>query len=135
MMAFNIATGHGEVLKLDRNELAVVVSSVPKLEELGVEFVFTDRHAYLRTASFYNSIEDLPKVDFELISQRDFKRDTDDPDKTDRYQAEALVYKHLPVAGILGIGLPSEGSMERIVAINQGLEQPIRLLVKPDWFF
>lgn len=135
IMAFNISTGHGEAAKLDRNELALIVSSIPRLEELGVKYIFTDRHAYLRTASFYNSIEDLPKVDFELIAQRDFKRDTDDPDKTDRYQAEALVYKHLPLAGILGVGLPSKESMERIVAIDQGLEHPIRLVVKPDWFF
>jgi len=74
-----------------------------KLERDGVRFLFTDRHAYLGYASYYNNLDDLSRIDWTILQQHDFKRDAENPEKTDRYQAEALVHRHLPIASLLGI--------------------------------
>ena len=37
-----------------------------------------------------------------------FKRDGNDLDKVERYQAEALVHRHLPMDAVLGIGCYSD---------------------------
>jgi len=37
------------------------------------------------------------------LQRRDFRRDPDDPEKVERYQAEALVHRCLPLETLLGI--------------------------------
>jgi len=49
-MLFNIKTGHNGMKQTPMPEIALLVSSLHKLADQGISFVFTDRHAYLRTA-------------------------------------------------------------------------------------
>jgi len=101
-MMLNIKTGYAGVAKVPNEEIVIFVSSLRKLAELGHAFVFTDRHAYLWSADFYSDLDDLQHIDWALLRNRDFKRDPDDPEKVERYQAEALVHQHLPVAAMIG---------------------------------
>lgn len=101
-MMYNIHTGRG--VKQRRNdEIIILVSSLPQLAQDHVPFVFSDRHAYTQFAEFYDQAEDLNRIDWPLIQQRNFQRNPDDPEQIERYQAEALVYKHLPVESLLGM--------------------------------
>ena len=43
----------------------------------------------------------LDRIDWAILRSRDFKRDPEDPGKFERYQAEALIYKYLPIDGVL----------------------------------
>lgn len=103
IMLFNIKTGYGGVPNLPNDDNVTLVSSLRKVAELGLKFVFTDRHAYVQTASFFNSLDDLQRVDWPLLQARDFRNDPEDPGKKERYQAEALIHRHLPVTALLGI--------------------------------
>jgi hypothetical protein len=85
------------------SEIAILVSSLPELQKHGIPFVFTDRHAAFATAEFHDTLGRLDRIDWQGLHARDFKRDPDDPGKFERYQAEALVYRHVPIAAILGI--------------------------------
>ena len=89
-MMLNIKTGRGGVTKRSNEEIVILVSSIHKLESLKTSYAFSDRHAYLQAAQFYNSSEHLGKIDWELLQRRDFKRDPNDPEKFERYEAEAL---------------------------------------------
>jgi hypothetical protein len=102
-MMYNIKTGHGGIAKVPNEEITIVVSSLHRLADLGKAFVFSDRHAYLRTAQFYNELSQLDAVDWGILQQRDFKRDPDAPEKIERYQAEALVHEHVPLDALLGL--------------------------------
>lgn len=62
-------------------------------------FLFTDSHAYYQWANYYSDLAELAKIDWLLLQRRDLKRDPEDPAKFERYQAEALVHRHLPVGG------------------------------------
>lgn len=101
-MLYNIKTGRN-VPAVPMREIAIIVSSMHHLVEQRIDFVFTNRHAYLRTAQFFSDIEDLDAIDWDILSRSDFARDDNDLDKTDRYQAEALIYRHLPMAAVSGI--------------------------------
>ena len=103
MMSYNIKTGYRGVRQRSNEEIVILVSSLRKLERDGVRFLFTDRHAYLGDACYYNNLDDLSRIDWTILQQHDFKRDAKNPEKTDRYQAEALVHRHLPIASLLGI--------------------------------
>ncbi|WP_168170998.1 DarT ssDNA thymidine ADP-ribosyltransferase family protein [Rhodanobacter sp. B05] len=58
-MLNNIRTGWGGVARRDRSEITFLVSSLPRLNELGIDFVFSDRHAYLAAARFSNVLVEL----------------------------------------------------------------------------
>ncbi|MEM9400740.1 MAG: DUF4433 domain-containing protein, partial [Verrucomicrobiota bacterium] len=107
MMMYNIHTGFAGITKRKNSEIILFVSSIHKLEELDVNYVFTDQHAYIAGTQFFGTSNDLHAVDWKILQARDFKRSEEDPGKCDRYQAEALVYKHAPLDALLGIGCSS----------------------------
>src|SRR6266542_3693064 len=99
-MLLNIKTGHLGITMVPMSEIVVLVSSLHRLREQGVEFVFTDRHAYLQAATFSGELADLDQIDWKHLQTRDFRRGGDDPDRIERYQAEALIHQHLPVTAL-----------------------------------
>lgn len=102
IMMYNIHTGYN-VQPVPNEKIVILVSSLYRVAELGIPFVFTDQHAYPVMANYFTDLKDLHRVDWGLLSRRDFKHDPDDPGKKERYQAEALVWKHLPFEALLGI--------------------------------
>ncbi|CAM3506620.1 DUF4433 domain-containing protein [Halomonas lysinitropha] len=135
MMLYNIVTGHG-VPRQNRGDIIVLVTSLPHLRQLGLPFLFSDRHAYLANAEFSNRLEDLAEfVPWRLLQSKDFKRDLENPDKTDRYQAEALIHRHLPVSALLGIGTYTD-EMRSAVEVQVAAHQlPLKVVTRPNWFF
>lgn len=134
-MLLNIKTGYSGITQRANDEIVILVSSLHRLRELGLPFVFTNRHAFLQTAEFFSDIADLAHVDWPLLHSRNFKRDPEDPDKFARYEAEALVHRHLPLNGLLGAACYN---MEVKHSIEQMLEQrglALNVRVLPGWYF
>ncbi|HEY5329656.1 MAG TPA: DUF4433 domain-containing protein [Acidobacteriaceae bacterium] len=102
IMMYNIHTGYN-VTRVPNEEILILVSSLNRISELHIPFVFTDQHAYLKTANCYRLREDLANIDWNLLNSRNFQHDPDNPSKKDRYQAEALIWKYVPLEALLGI--------------------------------
>jgi hypothetical protein len=136
-MLLNIKTGHNGMKQTPMPEIVILVSSLHTLVEQSVRFVFTDRHAYLRTAddAFSSDLTDLGRVDWKILQARDFKRDPNDPGKFERYQAEALVYRHAPVVALAGIAChgPTQETHLRQLVQNAGLT--FAVVARPSWYF
>jgi hypothetical protein len=135
-MLFNIRTGWGGIRKRERSEIVFLVSSLPKLQERGVRFVFSDRHAYLQAARFGTTLAELPEfVPWGLLQARDFKKDPENPFKSESYQAEALVHQHVPVEALLGIVCHDELAVAPLRGTVAGLQPHLTLHVRPSWYF
>lgn len=134
-MMYNIKTGYGEIVQRANEDIVIFVSSLRHLDGQNVEFVFSDRHAYLQTAEFYTDTEDLGKLDWTIIQNRDFSRDPNDPGKVERYQAEALAFNHVPVAALSGLICYNDDAEAelQVPILNRGLG--LDLHVKPSWYF
>ena len=102
-MMKNILSGRNGVRRRGNEEILILVSSIWRIQELELPFLFTDAHAYYRMTRFYSDPANLDKIDWNILQHRDFKRDNEDLAKFERYQAEALVYKYLPIQGLKGI--------------------------------
>ncbi len=135
-MLYNIKTGYGGVIKRTNREIVILVSSLPRLVELRLPFVFTNSHAYMSESDFFSRLDDLRRhIDWPLLQSRDFKRDPDDPGKLGRYHAEALVHQHLPIQALIGIACydsATVGAVSEAVAAR-GLTLPVKAL--PSWYF
>ena len=102
IMMYNIHTGYG-VSQVPNEEILIIVSSLVRVSTLNIPFVFTDQHAYPAMANYYTNLANLDQIDWGLLNRKDFRHDPDDPAKKERYQAEALIWKHVPLNALLGI--------------------------------
>jgi len=134
VMMKNINSGRG-VKQRPNAEIVILVSSVHHLKARGLPVIFTDSHAYYGWAEYYSDVADLAKIDWPLLQCRDFKRDPDDPAKFERYQAEALVHRQVPVEGLLGIVCYTDQlrvQLEQKIA-DRGLALPV--YARKEWYF
>lgn len=135
MMMLNVKTGYGGITKRDNKDIIIFVSSIHKLREHGLPFIFTNQHAYPIDTGYYSDIADLKNIDWPLLQNRDFKTDDDDPGKQLRYQAEALVHDHVPLKALLGIVCYNDEAKQRIEALLQAHGQNISVKALPNWYF
>ncbi|MDH2432039.1 DUF4433 domain-containing protein [Pokkaliibacter sp. MBI-7] len=98
-MLLNITSGRG-VPQRTSDQIVLLVSSLHRVRELGLNYLFTDMHAYYQWASFYHDLADLQRIDWPILQARNFSRDVNDPAKFERYQAEALIHRHCPVEAV-----------------------------------
>ncbi len=134
IMMLNIHTGYN-VKQVPNEEIVILVSSLHRIAELGIRFVFTDQHAYPVAASYFTDLDDLHRIDWGLLNRRDFKHDPDDPGKKERYQAEALIWKHVPAGGLLGICSYTETVDAGIRTELAKCKIQMQTIVQRGWYF
>ena len=134
VMLLNIKTGYRGIQQRHNDEIAILVCSLPKLDH-GIKFVFTDRHARLATAEFFGDVADLDRIDWKILQHRDFSRDNNDLGKMERYQAETLVHRHLPIDLLLAIACYNSMERNRVDALVQGAGLSLNVISRPGWYF
>ena len=134
IMMYNIHTGYN-VRQVPNEEILIVVSSLARIAELQIPFVFTDQHAYPAMANYYTDVGDLSKIDWTLLNRKDFQHDPDDPGKKERYQAEALIWKHVPISALLGICSCNADVDANVKAELQNRKLVLQSIVQRGWYF
>jgi hypothetical protein len=135
-MLLNIKTGYSGITQRGDEEIVILVSSCKAMSENGVSMLFTDRHAYTATANWSANPDDLAAmIDWEILCRHDFARDDSYPDKMERYQAEALAYRHVPPVALLGVGCASAAGKARIDSQIQAAGLSLKAVIRPKWYF
>jgi hypothetical protein len=133
-MLYNIKTGRG-VPQRDNEEIVILVSSLYRIAALGHDFVFTDRHAYLRAARYFSGLNELSQLNWDSLQRRNFRRDPEDLEAFDRYQAEALVHRIVPAEALLGAVAYSNEVTTTIQDVCEQRELNLKVIRKPGWYF
>lgn len=134
VMMMNIRSGRG-VRQRSNAEIVILVSSLHQVRNQGIPFLFTNGHAYPPDTQFFNDLSDLSVIDWGILQRRDFKRDLDDPKKLERYQAEALIYKHLPISGLVGAVCYTEEIKSDIEQQLKARSLSLKVIARTDWYF
>ena len=134
IMMLNIKTGRG-VRQVPNEEIMILVSSLHLLQQQGVPFVFTDRHAYPRAAKYCTSLSEIGCIDWDLLQRRDFEHDPDDPAKKERYQAEALAWKHVPLSALIGVCCNTKAVENYAQAEMAKIGVKLKTGIQPRWYF
>jgi hypothetical protein len=100
-MLLKIKDGNGGITRRAQEEIVYFISRVETIVLYCPNWCFTDGHAKKAITDFYNSIEDLDEVDWNVVRQRYWSNTEDDFDRVRRKQAEFLVKDHVPVDCIL----------------------------------
>lgn len=133
-MLYNIVSGWNGMRQRARAEIIVLVSSLDRVEQVGTDFVVADRNASLMNATITAGRKALNSLPWEKWRARDFKRDVNDPSTMERYQAEALVHRHLPIGALAAIIIHDDVTQVSVkqALSESGVQLPVRL--RPDWY-
>ena len=134
-MLYNITTGYNGLQKTPQQDIVVFVTSLHTLREQEVEFVFTDRHAYVQAAQFSGDMQHLDRIDWEILRRRNFNRDPDDPGKCERYQAESLIHRLVPVSALLAIANYGPDQAARLSELVASLSLETKVITRREWYF
>ncbi len=136
IMLLNIKTGFNGVVSRPNADIVILCSTCRAMREAGVSMLFTDRHAYTPTAVWTADQAALETmIDWDILRRHDFARDDAYPDKKERYQAEALAYRYVPTAALLGVACATDGA--KAIAETRVSEAGAQLQVftRQNWYF
>jgi hypothetical protein len=133
-MLLNIKTGYNGMKQTAMRDIVILASSLHRLTDGGIQFVFTDRHAYLNAAIFSGDLADLDRIDWKILQARDFKRDPNDLGKMERYQAETLIHQHVPITALSGLVCYSPTQQISVKELVEAAGVDLEVFARPGWY-
>lgn len=109
-----------------------LVSSVGTAIATGRPWAFTDRHAELAYARFFDSTERETEVDWKVMPRK-FWADSDETES--KRQAEFLVHDWFPFDGIEEIGVINDEIANEVNDALAGTSFSPRVSVKQSWYY
>lgn len=131
-MLYNIKTGYRGITYRPQGDIVYIVCKVTTLTDNCAEWCFTDGHAKNAITEFYNDIDNLSEVDWNMVAERQWSNTEDDFDRMRRKQAEFLVKNHVPVNCISSIVVLNEARKTFVEEITTRLGLEILVRVNPN---
>lgn len=133
-MLYVIQNGYNMVSPTPAENIVYCVTSVKKIIELQLDFVFTNGHAVNGFTSQY-SLADIPNIDeiidWKAVNEKFWTNDTD-LDLKRRKEAEFLVLGDIEPSGILGFVVYNKNAQSRMV--DFGVNE-LNVPIKPHFYF
>jgi len=97
----------GNVPNYTQGQAALIhlVSDVEDIDARGLNFVFTDGHAVMQFTDFFDDLDYLGAIDWDVMESRYWSDTNEDNDRKRRRQAEFLVRNFFPWELITEIGV------------------------------
>ncbi len=133
-MLYVIQHGYNLVDFTSPENIIYLVSSVEKIKELGLEYVFTDGHAIDSFSTQYNQtdIEDIDNIiDWEAVSAKYWKTEHD-LDIKRRKEAEFLVLGDMQLSVILRYIVYNDNAKEKLLTF--GVDKS-KVIIKRGYYF
>jgi len=116
-------------------DIIYLVSSVESVSERKLGCVFCDGHPIIAITSFFDELNDLGKIDWELMEAIYWYDSVDDPDRSRRRQAEFLVHDFFPWELVIGIAVKNEGVRSRVNELLSGWGKQPEVVIKRGWYY
>ena len=128
VMLYVVSRGHDDYHGGQEN-VVHLVSSVSRATQEDRAWAFTDRHAELAHALYFDDLTQLGEVPWDVM------RLTYWQDVREERQAEFLVHRFLPWTAIAGIGVMSPMAAARVEeALSDAAHRP-GVVVRPTWYY
>jgi hypothetical protein len=114
-----------------------LVSDTAAVLDRHLRFTFTDRHAVLDYAEFFEDLNLLPtKLDWSAIGARSWANTQDAPVRKERKQAEFLVHRFMPFDLIQSIGVHDLSIKQQVQQIFMRVgKTPPPIEVQRGWYY
>jgi len=133
-MLYVVQKGFNMVTPTPAENIVYCVSSVQKVIDLKLDFVFTDGHAVdsfstQYTASDINNIDNI--IDWNAVKVKYWKDDKD-LDRKRRKEAEFLVLGDISINAISGFLVFNEAAKSKLIGFGA---KSSNVIIKPDYYF
>lgn len=127
----------GNVPNYTQGQAAVIhlVSDVFEIDIRGLEFVFTDGHAVMGFTDFFDDLNYLGAIDWDVMESRYWFDTNEDNDRKRRRQAEFLVRNFLPWELITEIGVINSTIKAKTENILQNFTHKPSVIVQKNWYY
>jgi len=136
-MMLQLKTGQVKGYNDGQEPLIYLVSTVEAVASSTENFVFSDGHGIATFTKWFDDLNDLDKVDWNMVYQRYWSDSINDMDRQRRKQAEFLVHTFCPwelVQEIAVIDLERQRQVELILdEFTDIVRKPVR--VSADWYY
>lgn len=133
-MLYVIQKGYNLVAPTLPENIVYCVSSLQKIIEQNLDFVFTDGHAVDSFSTQYTQtdIADINSILDRNAIKAKYWKDEDDLDLKRRKEAEFLVLGGIPPAAVLGYAVYNRAAQDKVLGfgVNEGI-----VPIKPNFYF
>lgn len=134
VMLYVISIGQVPGYDGGQEQIVHLVSRVGTAINLGTPWGFTDRHAELGYALYFDQLTQLDKVDWTSISATQWGGAGRDQIK-ERKQAEFLVYQRFPWEAVEQIGVKNEAVANQVNQILSSSHHKPDVLIQSGWYY
>ena len=136
-MMLQLRTGRVEGYNEGQEPLIYLITTVQRVHDSGIDFVFADGHGIAAFTHWFDNLDDLDKVDWNMVYQRYWTDNINDMDRQRRKQAEFLVHKFCDwslIESIVVVNSRMKTTVEDIM--NHGSADNRRnVVIKPEWYY
>ena len=136
-MMFTLKTGRVAGYDEGQEPLIYLVSTAQAVANAGVPFAFSDGHGLAFFTGWFDRLERLDAVDWEMVYKQYWSDNVNDLDRQRRKQAEFLVYQTCPWSLIQEIVVINTAIREHVEAIQASFHASERKMVKVErrWYY
>ena len=135
-MLYIISKGDVPTYSGGQDKIVYLVTSIEKVVEERLRFVFTDRNAALGLARYGDDLQDLDDyLDWELMEGPMWYDTAEEPDRMERRMAEFLVHGHVPWSAFIGVAARDDDKCRQAEHALSSVGREIPVRPRPGWYF
>jgi hypothetical protein len=134
-MLYAIHKGSVDGCTAGQNDIVYLVSSAQRVHRSDNRYVFTDGHGIMALSDFYDDLQDLAQVDWQVMKDNYWADTDDDPDRKRRRQAEFLVHHNFDWNLVEEIAVLSQIEKNRVGTILNAATHKPPIIIRQDWYY
>ena len=136
-MLLQLHTGRVAGYAEGQTPIIYLKTTAQTIAQSGAGFVFSDGHGIAHYTEWFDTLDDLDKVDWEMVYQQYWSDNVDDMDRQRRKQAEFLVHRFCDWSLIRGIAVIDSGMRERVEEIFSSYAPVMArsVEIRRDWYY
>lgn len=120
---------------IEQEKIVYFMTNTETIEKLQLPFVFSDAHAIMRLTNFYDSVDHLEKIDWDVMKDIIWTDDEEHPNRKAKRQAEFLVYEKVPLEACIGFAVINIKVQNEVMDILNANNFNFPIGVRPQFYF
>jgi hypothetical protein len=134
-MLYSIHKGNVESYRQGQAPVIHLVCAAEAIEAAKICFVFTDGHAVMGYTDYFDELQDLAAIDWEIMEAKYWADTDEDGDRKRRRQAEFLIHQFCPWTLIEEIGVISHDIKGKVAEMLRNETHCPPVKVCSDWYY
>lgn len=134
-MLYAIHKGYVQGYAEGQNPIIYLVYEAETIVANNLFFAFTDGHAVIEYSDFYDELQSLDLIDWEIMRTKYWNNTPEDGDRKRRRQAEFLVHQFCPWTLITEIRVINNTIQSQVEQILQNFNYQSKVQVDSNWYY